>query len=131
MIDDGDTADVNDELNEAGLVGNDGTELIGMETTDCEGTDNVDGGKRNGGEWKGTELVEKETAGGGETSGGKEADNGGGGGYADNELSGKELSVVHAFTGGIIALGKAMLLVVVGTGTAGDKLGDWDESTLL
>ena len=50
MIDDGDTADVNDELNEAGLVGNDGTELIGMETTDCKGTDNVDGGKRNGGE---------------------------------------------------------------------------------
>ena len=71
------------------------------------------------------ELNEKETAGGGETSGGKEADNGGGGGgYADNELSGKELSGVHAFTGGIIALGKAMLLVVVGTGTAGDKLGD-------
>ena len=28
------------------------------------------------------------------------------------------------FTGGIIALGKAMLLVVVSTGTAGDKLGD-------
>ena len=81
MIDDGDTADVNDELNETGLVGND--------------------------------L---------ETSGGKEADNGGGG-YAE---SGKELSGVHAFTGGIIALGKAMLLVVVGTGTdtAGDKLGD-------
>ena len=44
MIDDGDTADVDGELNEAGLVGNDGTELIGMETTDCEGTDNVDGG---------------------------------------------------------------------------------------
>ena len=47
MIDDGDTTD--GELNEAGLVGNDGTELIGMETTDCEDTDDVDGGKRNGG----------------------------------------------------------------------------------
>ena len=50
MIDDGDTTDVDGELNVAGLVGNEGAELIGMETTDGEDTDNVDGGKKNGGE---------------------------------------------------------------------------------
>ena len=46
MIDDGDTTDVDGELNVAGLVCNEGAELVGMETTDYEDTDNVDRSKK-------------------------------------------------------------------------------------
>ena len=112
---------------------NDETELIGKKTNDCGDKDNVSGEKKNSGEWTGTELVGKEPAGGGETSGGKETNDGSSGSGGDgDEVSGnasKELSRVQVFTAGSIALGKSVLLVAVGT--ADDKLGNWDESTLL
>ena len=45
----------------------------------------------------------------GQTS--KETDNDGGSGCTENELFGKELSGVHAFTSGGIALGKTQLMI--------------------